>query len=232
MTLYEIEFRAQHDCPFNDLSRNHPKAIIAHWCNHRRDVLEITGDDPELVDPATQGVKVLEEELKVKVLRRSFTDSHAQVVIKNCHCGNIYRSISPNIERHNCMKMEPVIYRDGWEWYRMIAFNQNDVKKFFSSLEKFATVEVISRKTSPERSVRDSFVISSNSLLGSLTEKQVMALISALNQGYYLVPKKVTADVIASRMGVPRTTFEEHLRKAESKVLHALTPYIHLATKA
>jgi predicted DNA binding protein len=192
-------------------------------------VLEVTGNDSELLDPSAEGTKVYEQELKVKVVRRSFTDSHAQLVINNCRCANMSRAISPTIERHNCMKMEPVIYRDGWEWYRMIAFNQNDLKKLFAALEKFATVEVISRKASPDRSVRDSFVISTNSLLGALTEKQVMALLSALNQGYYLVPKKVTADEIASRMGVPRTTFEEHLRKAESKVLHALTPYIQMA---
>ena len=114
----------------------------------------------------------------------------------------------------------------------MIAFNQKDIKKLFESLGKFAKVEIVSRETSPEHSLRDSFIISANTLVGELTEKQVLALLSALSQGYYRVPKKVTADEIATSMGVPRTTFEEHLRKAESKVLYALTPYIHLATKS
>ncbi len=230
MTLYEIEFKAQHDCPFNDLSRKYPRAVIMHWCNHKKDVMEITCDDIDLFNSINEGVKQIEKDLGVKVLRRTFSSSHVQLVVQNCGCHNIKTAISPCIEKHNCMKIEPAVYRDGWEWYRMIAFNQKDIKKLFESLEKFANVEIISRKTSPENSLRDSFVISANALVGELTEKQVLALLSALSQGYYRVPKKATADEIASRMGVPRTTFEEHLRKAESKVLYALTPYIHLAT--
>ncbi len=33
---------------------------------------------------------------------------------------------------------------------------------------------------------------------------------------------------IANRMGVPRTTHEEHLRKAESKILTTIAPYLEL----
>lgn len=230
MTLYEIGFKAQHDCPFNDLSRKYPKAVIMHWCNNKKDVMEITCDDIDLFNSVNEGVKQIEKDLAVKVLRRTFNSSHVQLVVQNCGCQNIKTAISPWIEKHNCMKIEPTIYRDGWEWYRIIAFNQKDIKKLFESLGKFAKVEIVSRETSPEHSLRDSFIISANTLVGELTEKQVLALLSALSQGYYRVPKKVTADEIATSMGVPRTTFEEHLRKAESKVLYALTPYIHLAT--
>jgi hypothetical protein len=42
------------------------------------------------------------------------------------------------------------------------------------------------------------------------------------------VPKRVTTDEIAERLGVPRTTYEEHLRKAEGKVLRAVAPYLEL----
>jgi predicted DNA binding protein len=79
--------------------------------------------------------------------------------------------------------------------------------------------------------MRDSLVISTTSLLGGLTEKQASALITALNEGYYRIPKKITTDEIAQRLGIPRTTFEEHLRKAESKVLVALTPYLQLGAE-
>jgi predicted DNA-binding protein (UPF0251 family) len=43
----------------------------------------------------------------------------------------------------------------------------------------------------------------------------------------------MTAEEIATKNGVPRTTFEEHLRKAESKVLRAIAPYVRMyASKA
>lgn len=230
MTLYEIEFRAQHDCPWNDLSRKYPKAVMAQWCNNKKDVIEITCDDIDLFNSLTKGAEKIEKALGVKVIRRAFSGSGAQMVTEHCGCRLIKSSISKHLEKFNCMKIEPTIYREGWEWYRIIAFNQKDIKKLFDSLAKFAKFEIISRRTTPEHSVRDSFIISANTLLGQLTEKQSLALISALSQGYYRVPKKVTTDEIASTLGVPRTTYEEHLRKAESKILYALTPYIHLGT--
>jgi predicted DNA binding protein len=52
--------------------------------------------------------------------------------------------------------------------------------------------------------------------------------LAALEYGYYKVPKKTTAEQIASKNKVPRTTFEEHLRKAESKVLRAMAPYVRM----
>jgi predicted DNA binding protein len=69
-----------------------------------------------------------------------------------------------------------------------------------------------------------------SSVFSELTGKQVDSLLSALEYGYYQVPKKMTAEEIASKHHVPRTTFEEHLRKAESKVLCAIAPYVRMYT--
>lgn len=38
----------------------------------------------------------------------------------------------------------------------------------------------------------------------------------------------MTTDEIARKLGLPRTTYEEHLRKAECKALNALAPFIRL----
>jgi hypothetical protein len=52
--------------------------------------------------------------------------------------------------------------------------------------------------------------------------------LAALEYGYYQVPKKATAEEIATEHKVPRTTFEEHLRKAESKILRAMAPCVRM----
>lgn len=97
-----------------------------------------------------------------------------------------------------------------------IAFSQRDIKALFKELEAFCKVEVVSRQTVEIGSIRDAFVISTADLFGGITKRQVQALEQALESGYYGVPKKNTAKEIANRAGLPRTTFEEHLRKAES----------------
>jgi len=33
---------------------------------------------------------------------------------------------------------------------------------------------------------------------------------------------------IAREFSLPRTTYQEHVRKAESKILHAIAPYIRI----
>ncbi|MGA8856301.1 MAG: helix-turn-helix domain-containing protein [Candidatus Bathyarchaeia archaeon] len=61
-----------------------------------------------------------------------------------------------------------------------------------------------------------------------LTDKQTNSFLAALEYGYYQVPKKMTAEEIANKNKVPRTTYEEHLRKAESKILRAMAPYVRM----
>jgi predicted DNA binding protein len=76
---------------------------------------------------------------------------------------------------------------------------------------------------------RSAMTISVDDLLGSLTSRQLLALLAAVEDGYYSTPKKVTLEELASRLRIPRSTFEEHLRKAEIKVISAVRPYLRIA---
>jgi predicted DNA binding protein len=79
-----------------------------------------------------------------------------------------------------------------------------------------------------EKSMIDTFAVSLSAAFSDLTAKQGDAIATALESGYYQVPKKTTTEELALKQKVPRTTYEEHLRKAESKILHALSPYVIL----
>lgn len=63
---------------------------------------------------------------------------------------------------------------------------------------------------------------SPNSPLASLTDKQLEALEVAFYQGYFRRPREHNATEIATKLGVSRHTFAQHLRGAERKVLTAL----------
>lgn len=52
-----------------------------------------------------------------------------------------------------------------------------------------------------------------------LSDRQREAFILARREGYYRWPREVSATELADELGVSRTTFLEHLRKAEVKVL-------------
>jgi hypothetical protein len=132
------------------------------------------------------------------------------------------------IEGHNCLELQPVVYMGGWEWYRVIAFSEKDLRQLFKDLDKYCKLEITSRRLISNESIRDTLLVSTAMLFGGLTLKQRRALISALDQGYYQMPRSATAGEIAKRLGVPRTSYVDHLRKAENKVLGAVGSYLRL----
>ncbi|MGH9983479.1 MAG: helix-turn-helix domain-containing protein [Nitrososphaeraceae archaeon] len=57
------------------------------------------------------------------------------------------------------------------------------------------------------------------SYLSKLTLKQRQAIIAAYGLGYYEVPRKVSSEEVARHLDVDKSTFVEHLRKAERKLV-------------
>ncbi len=228
MTHYEVAFKLQHDnCPYNEFSKNNPDATISHWCNWSRDVLEVAHRN--LQDEKFQrSLQELTHMLGTRVMRRSYAKSNLQVVLQHCACDQIPPPTLPVFERRNCLELQPAVYTGGWEWYRVIAFSERDIKNLFKDLEGTCSVEVVSRRSIFDESVRDTYLLSVARLFGNLTNKQVRALITALDNGYYRIPRSATAEQIAERLGLPRTSFVDHLRKAENKVLLSVAPYLRL----
>jgi predicted DNA binding protein len=52
--------------------------------------------------------------------------------------------------------------------------------------------------------------------------------LTAFAQGYFRYPRGSDLQTIASKEKVSRTTFLEHLKKAENKIITALIPHIQL----
>ena len=52
-----------------------------------------------------------------------------------------------------------------------------------------------------------------------------------MESGYCEIPKRVTTEELAKQHRQPRTIFEEHIRKAESKVVHAMAPFMMIYAK-
>ncbi len=228
MTYYELTFKLQHECPYNDFSREHPSTVISHWCNWSREVLEIA--DSNLRDTISRReILGMFKTIGSKIIRQSLASSSLQIVLQHCACDRLPPPTLPTIEKYNCLNLQPMVYTGGWEWYRVMAFSDQDIKKLFKDLERrHCDVEVTSRKSVSEESVHNSLLISAGSLLSALTEKQARALIAAIDNGYYNLPRSASAMEIAKRLGVPRTSFVDHLRKAQNKLIQTIGPYVRL----
>jgi len=226
--MFEVSFRVQHACPYVRFSLKHPEVRIVEWCNYKTDVLEIECSDIETFTRIGNDLQDLLSWGGGKVLKKNFSERNLQVIVKTCRDRKISPSISSVLERNSCLEIPPITYYGGWEEHRIVAFRENDYKKVFQTLSDLGQVEILQKKVLAEKTIRDSFVISLSSAFSELTQKQVDALLAALDYGYYQVPKRVTAEEIARKRRVPRTTHEEHVRKAESKILRAMAPYLRM----
>ena len=122
--------------------------------------------------------------------------------------------------QNNILKIPPDMYKGGWEYYRLICFRSEDLKNLCNTLEEKKFPYEILRKKLFNGSISSSLSLTADALFADLTEKQMDAVLSAFNQGYYGVPRKTDVKTIARRKKVPRTTFTEHLRKAENRLIN------------
>lgn len=226
--MFEISFRARHECPYVRFSMKHSEVRILEWCNLKTDVLEITCPDIETFNTIGPDLRDLLCWKGSRVLKKDFLERNLQVIVKTCRDSKIRPSVSGVIQKNSFLEIPPVVYQDGWEERRVIGFREADYRRLFRSLADLGPVEILQKKVLAQGTIRDAFVISLSSVFSELTDKQLDALQVALESGYYQVPKKTTAEEIARRHRVPRTTYEEHVRKAESKILRAMAPYIRM----
>jgi predicted DNA binding protein len=229
MTYYELSFRLQHACPYNDFSRAHPSVVLSHWCNWSRDILEVHHpDEPE--NRLREDLRQMFRRLGSKPVRSTQTGLQERIVIQHCACDQLPPPTLPTIEKRDCLNLLPMVYSGGWEMYRIVAFSDEDVRALFRELERKSKVELVSRRTILDGSIHESLMVSTSAFVGGLTGKQVRALVAALDHGYYTFPRRATSVEIAHRLGTPRTSFVEHLRKGQNKVIAAVGPYLRMRT--
>ena len=226
--MFEVSFKLQHDCPYTRFTMKHPEVRMVEWCNNQIHVMEIDCPDIETFTRIEPDLKELLVWKGGKVLKKNFLAGNLQLIVKTCSCGKITPNVSDVVERNSGLLMPPEVYYGGWEEYRVVGFRDNDYKKMFEELSQLGPLQIMHKKVIQEKSMRDNFVLSVSSVFSELTAKQTNSLLAAIEYGYYQVPKKMTAEEIAGKHKVPRTTFEEHLRKAEGKILRAMAPYVRM----
>ena len=221
MSLYQASFRIRHECPYRDLSERYPDLTIREWYLSDCQVLEIsTVDAPtdELVDDVDHLGTVLHES----------EDEHGlHVVMQSCLCA-LEGSIIERFEEYNCLYQPPTVHRHGWEHYSVIAFDEDDIRTLYDDLDEDRDIEVLSKTGLEQRKIHDGLVAPIDQLFDGLTDRQLAAVRLALDNGYYEQPRKASISELAEQTSVARSTFEEHLRKAENKLLVNVGQFVRL----
>ncbi|MDD9954475.1 MAG: helix-turn-helix domain-containing protein [Candidatus Woesearchaeota archaeon] len=108
--------------------------------------------------------------------------------------------------------VQPVLMKEGYEFWEIGSWEKKNITAFFEKAKDVADVQMLKlRKENPGVFVQHS--------VPTLTAKQRTAFDLAQAHGYYEYPRRVSVKELAEKMNVPRTTLQEHLRKAEAKIM-------------
>lgn len=224
MGMHETSFKVQHECPYRDLSEQFPDITVREWYLQYCQVLEISTHE------AAHDDLLAEIEALGTILHTVADDAGLHVIARSCKC-SLDESIIHRFQAHNCLYLPPTIYRQGWEHYTVIAFDDNDVRALLHELDEARHIDVLSKTALEERHVPHSTLFPTDRLFEGLTTRQLEALRLALDNGYYGQPRGASIEELAAQTTVARATFEEHLRKAENKLITNAGQFIRLLTE-
>lgn len=104
-------------------------------------------------------------------------------------------------------------YPDGSEIWEITSFDREDLIKLFNTCkeEYFGELLFLKQIKTPKLFIPQ--------LMPELTDKQEEAFKLAYEEGYYQFPRKTNLIKLSRFMKISRPTYEEHLRKAENRLL-------------
>ena len=111
--------------------------------------------------------------------------------------------------------VKPVMnMQDGFEYWEVASEDKDVLKNFFNDLTAHMDKAEILRIS--QHKITNILVPAQ---ITDLSDSQKKAFALALKHGYYTVPRRITLEALALKQGICLSTFQEHLRKAESKIL-------------
>lgn len=124
------------------------------------------------------------------------------------------------IQSYGCSVLFPALFSDGREFYRVLAPTRERLKQLLERLGDFggANLEALTDVGPEALQVQ----VDLGEVAGQLTKRQLAVLSTAVEAGYYDSPRRTSTERLAASFRLSRTTFEEHLRKAEAKVLRSV----------
>lgn len=223
--MFELDLRFQHSCPYSDLSREFPAARLLLWDNFQKEFLDVhssnRGDWPKL----NRALEVLARTKGSKILRKISDDRSYQILIMTCACERKDSTLDM-IMASDCLFVLPISIHQGCETYHAVAFDRGAARRMLAKFKERGQAEIAGQTEISTDSLEKATFLPLTNPLSGMTSMQLSALATSMERGYYRLPRRTSTGKIAAALKVPRTTFQEHRKKAESKLLAALTPFV------
>jgi predicted DNA binding protein len=223
--MYEISLRFQHSCPYNKLSAIFPDARISLWDNLHKEFLDVRSSDRKAWPRISRELEAFAKRKGSKILRKTSDGKGYQFMIMTCACERRGTTLDMIMES-DCLFVPPITFYGGWETYHVIAFDKGAIRRLLKRFGSKGIVELADQKKIDVETFDQLSVMPLPDPLADLTPMQLNALATSMAFGYYRKPRRTSTGEIAATLKIPRTTFQDHRNKAESKLMSALAPYV------
>lgn len=222
MAFLETRFRVRHPCPYCNLSVTFPDVEMDLWTSTRSDMFHVTA-------PSSEDLRKALRVMRSSIGARSITYGASSALVLTHRAQWDYPpSVTGIADRHNVWLVPPVVYLGGWETYRGLSPTKTALRRFIADVKRVGTVEILSHRSRERLDGIRSIGTLPVHLFEGLTERQIHILVAALEGGLFDLPSRQKMDDVARKEGLSRSTFGEHLRKAETQVLRNSYAFLKL----
>jgi predicted DNA binding protein len=226
-SMIQLAFRLKRDWDLIKLTEENPSITILDWCNFNIDFYELRTTNGQDLEPLSRAFLGLRKKLGFILQRKIPTGPNANIFIMTCKHRK-KGSIEETMHRSSCLPLQPFVFHRGWLKINSVSLDAEKLSGMFARLGKLGEVEIDSKREMNIDSLSENLTIPTSAFVSNLTAKQAESILTAIEHGYYQVPRQTRFEDISRALSVPRTTYEEHARKAESKIMNALAPYLSI----
>lgn len=220
--MYAASFEVRHGCTVGVLSQELPRLRILHWCVNNRDVFQASGP--------REDVEVFRQRVEEGFGFRhgSILGESVLLITERCECepAGGAGTVLGAVEEAGAWDIPPIVYQEGWESWRVLAWNEASMKALFQKVRELGEFRLVSLRPVDNVQIEKMMLVPASDIFAGLTDRQTEVLVLGLQHGYYSVPAETRIDRLAEGVGVSPSTLSEHLRKAETRILRNLRPYL------
>jgi predicted DNA binding protein len=168
-------------------------------------VVDIRAPDAKELEVFLKALKEFKSVTNLEVWAKKSNRAFALLAV------NTSSSSYEEIIESGAMYFAPCVMAGGYDVHSIVTTDFRNLKSILNSLEDIGEIKIKKIGTV-------------NPVMGDelLTDKQVDALRKAISFDYYSWPRKVGLEFLAKQSNLSRRAYQEHLRKAESKLFPEL----------
>lgn len=230
--MHQATFHVRGGVPYEKATRNRDLSIEL-WCNNHCDLLHVKGTVTEEIQEEIASTVGIERTSNGHAGVRETVDSGDEQIIITSEClrPHTENNIESYLAAHDCLLLPPLRYERGGKVVRVVTLDPENMTRFYQDIQDSFRVDVRSKREVDAIS-QEQPMLSVDSLVPDLSDRQREAIVMAWESGYYEIPRETMTADLAERMDVGRRTFEEHLRLAEHKFVGGLVNHLFDSTAA